>query len=223
MNLRLMAVIGGSFAFTAAVAALVVWVLVSGENAASKGSEQFASALVGDGPAPKGTDEYVRGVRSRFGEISSARVIDTRNHRVGRGNNARTFHLSDVFLQTAKGPAVVELEFDGLGIISKDVSEVYELPPRDVPDHALSDDEFVALAKAYDRRGGYASADLGVTAPGCSRPRRGSSRRRCGRSRQRRRRPPRNVRRSACCAACRRPRATSRSSPPARVSCRRRW
>ena len=39
-----------------------------------------------------------------------------------------------MLLQTAKGPAVIELEFDGLGIISKDISEVYELAPRDVPD-----------------------------------------------------------------------------------------
>ena len=161
MNLRLMAIIGGSFAFTAAVSALVVWVLVSGEKAASDGSKQFAAALVG-GPAPKGTDEYVRGVRSRFGAITSARVIDTRNHRTGRGNNARTYHLSDVLLQTAKGPAVIELEFDGLGIISKDISEVYELAPRDVPDDALSDNEFVALAKAYERRGGHPASDLSV-------------------------------------------------------------
>ena len=161
MNLRLMAIIGGTFAFTVAIAALVVWVLVSGEKAASDGSKQFAAALVG-GPAPKGTDEYVRGVRSRFGEISSARVIDTRNHRVGRGNRSRTFHLSDVLLQTAKGPVVIELEFDGLGIISKDISDVYELPPHDVPDSALTDEEFVALAKAYERRGGSFASDLSV-------------------------------------------------------------
>ena len=161
MNLRLMAIIGGTFAFTVAIAALVVWVLVSGEKAASDGSKQFAAALVG-GPAPKGTDEYVRGVRSRFGEISSARVIDTRNHRVGRGNRSRTFHLSDVLLQTAKGPVVIELKFDGMGIISKDISDVYELPPHDVPDSALTDEEFVALAKAYERRGGFFASDLSV-------------------------------------------------------------
>lgn len=160
MNLRLLAIIGGSFAFTAAILAVVAWVLISGDKAAHEGSTRFASALVGGGQAPKGTDGYVRGVRSQFGEITSARVIDTRNHRVGRGNNARTYHLSDVLLQTAKGPAVIELAFDGVGPVSKDITRVYEIAPHDVPDSALSDTEFVALAKAYGRRGGSPASDL---------------------------------------------------------------
>jgi hypothetical protein len=161
MNSRLLWSLGGGLIFTAAIGALVMWVLLAADTAARDGSTQFAAALV-SGEAPQGTHRFVRGVRSHYGDVTSARVIDTRNHRVGRGDNARTYHLSDVLLQTAKGPAVIELEFDGFGPVSKDITDVYELAPRDVPGGALSEDEFVALAKAYDRRGGYAVADLGL-------------------------------------------------------------
>ncbi len=161
MNSRLLWSLAGGMIFTVAIGALVTWVLLASDKAAREGSTQFAAALVG-GEAPQGAHRFIRGVRSSYGDVTSARVIDTRNHRVGKGNNARTYHLSDVLLQTAKGPVVIELEFDGFGPVSKDITDVYELAPRDVPDHALSDAEFAALAKAYDRRGGYAVADLGI-------------------------------------------------------------
>ena len=162
MNSRLLAIIAGSFVFTAALCALVAWVLLASDKAAREGSARFAAALVaGDAhAAPNGSFRYLRGVRSHFGEITSARVIDTRNHRTGHGDDARTYHLSDVLIQTPEGPAVIELEFDGFGPVSDDITDVYELAPRDVPRAALSDAELAALAKAYDRRGGYPAGDL---------------------------------------------------------------
>ena len=51
---------------------------------------------------------------------------------------------------------VVELEFNG-GMLVKGydkVTGIEELAPADVPDDALSDAEFVALAKAFVARGG---------------------------------------------------------------------
>ena len=61
-----------------------------------------------------------------------------------------------MLLETKRGPAVVELEFDSpsLTYSSERVTDVYELAPRDVPDSALSDADFAALAKAFVARGG---------------------------------------------------------------------
>jgi hypothetical protein len=59
-------------------------------------------------------------------------------------------------LNTAKGPAVVELEFNSpsLTYSSETVTDLEEIAPVDVPDDDLTDVELVALAKAFVARGG---------------------------------------------------------------------
>jgi hypothetical protein len=79
-------------------------------------------------------------------------VIDTRNQHVGSGDDGRTYYVADLLLQTARGAAVVELEFDSMQIISDTITHVRELEPREVK--GLDDAELVAVAKAYVARGG---------------------------------------------------------------------
>ena len=123
-----------------------------------KSSTQFATALVSKNPslAPKGAVDYFDGIQANYGPVKSARVIDTRNTSHGSGQSAHTYFVGDVLLETAKGPMVVELKFNG-GMLVKGydkVTGIEELAPADVPDDALSDAEFVALAKAFEARGG---------------------------------------------------------------------
>jgi len=164
MNPRLViAILAGSVLSAAAICGLIFWLLSNGDKAARSASTQFVGALVRDGSVPpKGASDYVRGVRAHFGDIKGGRVIAARNHSVGSGQSSRTYYVADVLLQTARGPAVVELEFDSpsLTYSSERVTGISELAPRDVPDDALSDADFVALAKAFDARGGEPAGDI---------------------------------------------------------------
>jgi hypothetical protein len=160
---RLFVILGLSGFGTLAICLLVFLVLSGHENAAQKSTSRFAAALVDRNPAlaPKGTLDYFDGIQANFGPIESARVIDTRNTRHGRGQSAHTYFVSDLLLETAEGPMVVELEFNGGMLVSgyDKVTGVSELAPADVPDDALSDPELVALAKAFEARGGAARLD----------------------------------------------------------------
>jgi hypothetical protein len=135
-------------------------IVVGGKSSgdAREASAQFAAAVINKNPrlAPNGAEDYVAGIEQRFGGVSGARVISTRNTHHGSGSNRTSNYVSDVLLHTAKGPAVVELEFGGGFIVwgKKTVTGIEELAPVDVPDSSLSDDEFVALAKAFVARGG---------------------------------------------------------------------
>jgi hypothetical protein len=141
-----------------AIGATFFWVSGESSGGAREASTQFAAAVLNKNPrlAPKGAEDYVAGIEQRFGAVSGARVIDTHNTHHGRGDNATSKYVSDVLLDTAKAPAVVELEFGGGFIVwgKKTVTGIQELAPVDVPDSSLSDDEFVALAKAFVARGG---------------------------------------------------------------------
>jgi hypothetical protein len=163
MNPRLIIVIfSGTILGCAAICGLLFWLLSNGDKAARQASTQFIEALVRDGAPPKGASGYVRGVREAFGDVARGRVIDARNHSVGHGQSSRTYYVADVLLQTERGPAVVELSFDSpsLTYSSERVTGVVELAPRDVPDDALSDADFTALAKAFDARGGKPAGDI---------------------------------------------------------------
>ena len=120
--------------FTAAIGGFVFWVLAKSEDTARETSTQFAGALVKNDPslAPKGGADYLEGLRGHFGDVSSARVIDARNHHVGSGDDGRTYYVADLLLQTARGAAVVELEFDSLQLISDTITDVRELEPREI-------------------------------------------------------------------------------------------
>ena len=152
-----------SLLFTAAICGLVFWVLAKGEDSARTASTQFASALVKNDRslAPKGGAGYLEGLRGHFGEVEEARVIETRNHRVGSGDDARTYYVSDLLLQTARGAAVVELEFDSAQLISDTVTAVRELEPREI--EGLDDAELTAVAKGFVARGGEAAAGFDST------------------------------------------------------------
>ncbi|WP_028064961.1 hypothetical protein [Solirubrobacter soli] len=158
ISTRLFLILGAVFGGTVAIGVLVAWVLLSHESAARDASTQFATALVNKNPnaGPKGADDYLDGILANFGPIKSARVIDTRNTTHGHGNDATTWFVGDVLLDTAKGPMVVELAFNGGMLVNgyDKVTGIEELAPADVPGDALSDAEFAALAKAFDARGG---------------------------------------------------------------------
>jgi hypothetical protein len=155
---RLFFILGLSGVGTLLIGLLLVLTLSGHEKAARKSTSQFATALVKRNPsmAPKGTLDYFDGIQANFGPIKSARVIDARNTHHGSGQSAHTYFVSNLLLETAKGPMVLELEFNG-GMLVKGYDKVTglsELAPVDVPDDALSDAEFVALAKAFVARGG---------------------------------------------------------------------
>lgn len=155
---RLFLILGAVFGGTVAIGVLIAWVLTSHENAARTASTQFATALVEKNPklGPKGAADYLDGILANYGPIESARVIDTRNTSHGHGDSAVTWFVGDVLLETAKGPMVVELEFNGGMLVTgyDKVTGIEELAPVDVPDDALSDADFVRLAKAFHARGG---------------------------------------------------------------------
>ena len=155
---RLILILIASTIFTAAICAFVFWMLAKGEESASKASTQFATALVKNDPslAPKGGADYLEGLRSQFGEVSDARVIETRNHHVGSGDDGRTYYVSDLLLQTARGAAVVQLEFDSMQLISDTVTNVRELEPREIK--GLDDADLTTVAKAFVARGDEAEA-----------------------------------------------------------------
>lgn len=169
---RLLLIIGASTVFTGALVALVVWMLGHGEDAATKASKQFAGALVTADPslAPKGAADHLDGLRSHFGEITDARVLQARNHRVGSGGDGRTYFVADLHLQTARGPAVVELEFDSPSLTdSSTVTDVRELEPSQIK--GLDDAELTAVAKASLARGGEPATGFNVHATIAERPR----------------------------------------------------
>jgi hypothetical protein len=149
--------------FTAAICGFVFWVLAKSEDTAREASTQFAGALVDNDPslAPKGGADYLEGLRGHFGNVSSARLIEARNHQVGSGDDARTYHVADLLLQTARGAAVVELEFDSMQLISDTVTNVRELEPREIK--GLDDAQLTAVAKGFVARGGEPATSF--TAP----------------------------------------------------------
>ncbi len=122
---RLFVIFGLSGVGTLGISLLLFFTLTGHEKAAHKSSTQFASALVSKDPAlaPKGAVDYFDGIQANFGPVKSARVIDTRNTSHGSGQSAHTYFVGDVLLETAKGPMVVELTFNG-GMLVKGYDKV---------------------------------------------------------------------------------------------------
>jgi hypothetical protein len=164
LQTRIFLIFGATAAFIAVLCVGLFWLLGNGEKAARHASTAFATAVVSQNPrlAPEGAEEYVDGIAGQFGRVTSARVIDARNTSHGHGDASHTYYVADVLLNTSKGPAVLELEFNSpsLTYSSETVTDVRELAPVDVPDDALSDPEFVSLAKAFVARGGEAANSI---------------------------------------------------------------
>jgi hypothetical protein len=145
--------------FAAVSAAVIVgavfWVIGKNEKAAGHAATRFAAALVENDPgaAPKGSPDYIRGVRAYFGGVTGARVIGTHNERADANTNAsRTYPVAELLLRSARGPAVIELASDNGGIGSEKVTGIHELDPDDAAKLPARDRE--QLASAFAERGG---------------------------------------------------------------------
>jgi hypothetical protein len=133
----------------------IFWGIGKNKQAAGHAATRFAAALVENDPgaAPKGSPEYIKGMRAYFGAVTGARVIGTHNERADANTNtSRTYPVADVLLRAARGPAVIELAFDNGGIGSEKVTGIYELHPDDAPKLPARDRE--QLASAFLDRGG---------------------------------------------------------------------
>src|SRR3954462_7771606 len=95
-----------------ALLGVAVWLDDNGDKAARHASAQFAGALVSGAAPPEGAAAYVHGVRAYFGAVSGARVLDAHNKQVREHARSRSYMVADVFVRTARGPAVLELAFD---------------------------------------------------------------------------------------------------------------
>jgi hypothetical protein len=146
----LAAVIGGG----------VFWAIGKNEQAAGHAATRFAAALVENDAdaAPKGSPEYIKGIRAYFGAVTGARVIGTHNERADANTStSRTYPVADLLLRSARGPAVIELAFDNGGIGSEKVTGIYELAPDDAPKLPAGKRE--QLASALVQRGGIPADD----------------------------------------------------------------
>ena len=155
----------------AAIVGAVFWAIGKNEQAAGRAGERFATALVENDPgaAPKGSPEYIKGMRAYFGAVTGARVIGTHNERADANTNtSRTYPVADLLLHSAHGPAVIELAFDNGGIGSEKVTGIYELDPDDAPKLPARVRE--QLASAFAERGGI-PADKDTLKQGTARTR----------------------------------------------------
>jgi hypothetical protein len=144
-----------AIASAAAIVGVVFWGIARNEQAAADAATRFAAALVENDPdaAPKGSPEYIRGMRAYFGPVTGARVLGTHNERADANTStSRTYPVADLLLRGARGPAVIELAFDNGGIGSEKVTGIYELHPDDAPKLRAGDRE--RLATAFAERGG---------------------------------------------------------------------
>src|SRR5262245_41646011 len=163
-------IIGVTVIVAVAMVALF-WILRKSNEHTIHAASKFAGALVHNDPsaAPDGGADYVNGVRSYFGGVSSARLIDSHNHSVNTGDNAdtRSYYVGDILLATKRGPAVIELEFDNhsLANASEKISSIHELVPDKVRKHKLSANDRDALKAAYSQRGGEPGDLLPTASP----------------------------------------------------------
>jgi hypothetical protein len=133
----------------------VFWGIGKNKEAAGRAATRFAAALVENDPgaAPKGSPEYIKGMRAYFGDVTGARVIGTHNERADANTNtSRTYPVADLLLRSERGAAVIELAFDNGGIGSEKVTGIYELDPDDAPRLPARDRK--QLASAFAQRGG---------------------------------------------------------------------
>ncbi len=149
-------------ASAAVIVGAVFWGIGKNKQAAGHAATRFAAALVENDPdaAPKGSPEYIKGVRAYFGAVTGARVVGTHNERADANTNtSRTYPVADILLRGEHGPAVIELAFDNGGIGSEKVTGIYELDPDDAPKLPARVRE--QLASAFAERGGIpADADM---------------------------------------------------------------
>jgi hypothetical protein len=159
---RLAGILGSTLAFMAVVGVVLFVLLAKQEKTARQSATRFAAALVHDKPAaaPPGAREYVHGVRRYFGPVTSTKIVGAHNKGVNTGDNAdtRSFFVVEMLLESRRGPAVIEIEYDNHALFSEKVSRIYELTPKHAP--GLSRTERSRLDAAFAKRGGE-PADAG--------------------------------------------------------------
>ena len=135
MNRKLIALI----VIPTAVFMVAVGGFLSGSSAARRtrsrrAPTQLAAAIVANNPnaAPEGGAAYVRGVRLQFGPVRSARLVS--EYKKGDNGGPDTaddtsYWLAQIALQTAHGPAVVEVRYDNNSLDPKnqEIRTVYEV------------------------------------------------------------------------------------------------
>jgi hypothetical protein len=152
---RLALILGATLSFMAVVGVVCLVLLGKEEKTARESATRFATALVHNDPAaaPDGAGDYVPGVRDYFGPVTSAKIVGAHNKGVNTGDNAdtRAFFVVEMLLQSKRGPAVIELEYDNHALLSQKVSRIYELEPKKAP--GLSTRERSQLGEAFQSRG----------------------------------------------------------------------
>lgn len=155
---RLALILIGAALFAGGLAFAINFLIAKDTNAARHGATAFAAALVHNNPqaAPQGAEQYVTGMRHYFGGVTSATLYRTHNHSVNTGNSAdtRTYIVADVLIESRRGPAVLEVDFDNGSIGSDHVSSIRELDPKHAP--GLTSAQHRRIEAAFARRGGKA-------------------------------------------------------------------
>jgi hypothetical protein len=143
------------------------WYLGKEEDAATKASEQFITALEKNSPkrAPENGADYVRGVWKVFRRVDSAELVDTRKKSVRTGSSTssrRSYWVADILLQTRRGPAVIELQFESNHIDPDEqvINLVYELTPERIPEDAIDDKTLARVESAQRERGAEPANDF---------------------------------------------------------------
>lgn len=170
---RLALVLIGAALFVGGLAFAINFLIAKDSNAARHGANAFAAALVHNNPqaAPQGGEEYVTGVRHYFGAVTGATLYRTHNHSVNTGNSAdtRTYIVADVLVESKRGPAVLEVDFDNGSIGSDHVSSVRELDPKHAP--GLNAAQRERVQAAFAKRGAkVADAQTLLEAPPLASP-----------------------------------------------------
>ncbi len=159
----------GAAMFASALAVTISWLNAKDSKGGHLGATKFAAALVHNDPsaAPAGASAYVGGVRAHFGPVTSARVIGGHERGVNSPDHAdeRTYYVIEMLIQSRRGPAALELDFDDGAIGSQRISGIHELKPSEAP--GISEAQRSQLAKAFAARGSKPAEDetlLGVSA-----------------------------------------------------------
>jgi hypothetical protein len=163
---RLALILIGVAVLSAGLLAAITWLNAKDAKGGQRGAATFATALVNNHPsaAPKGDEGYVSGVRSYFGPVSSAKVIGGHERGVNAPDSAdeRTYYVIEMLIQSKRGPAALELDFDDGAIGSEHISGIHELKPNEAP--GLSAAQRNQLERAFAARGGHPAGDEKLTA-----------------------------------------------------------
>jgi hypothetical protein len=156
-------ILGATAVFSIGVCVAVFMILGHESKLARHGAQQFGAALVANSgsAAPAGAAGYVAGVRAYFGPVTSARVIGTHNKSINGPDSVddRSYYVAALWIDSRRGPAVLQVEFDNHALSNDEISSVHELEPGHT--RGLSAAQRAQLEEAFAARGG-AAADAAV-------------------------------------------------------------